>query len=302
MQCKKPHEGDCLSSVKSRLLFIDVIDVCYQKNIILGFFIWSRDRNLHWEGNYKVTSEEHHLLVSIKLDFIFLNKIQCEVFITMSILKKALRGGYSLLVKNSPVLASKIIYYRTLGKRLNLKNPVTFNEKLMWLKLFEDDSLKIRCTDKYLVRNYISQKGYSRLLIDLYEVYENVDQINFDKLPNRFVMKCTHASGFNIICLDKEKLDKKQTLSKFKKWMETDYSLIKCEPHYSNIKPRIIVEKFLDEGFNNNLPLDYMIHCFHGEPHFIEIGLDYENTDKKYALLTKGWELLPFLQGGARGK
>lgn len=212
----------------------------------------------------------------------------------MSIIKKILRKGYSLLVKFSPVLASKIIYYRFLGKRLNLRNPVTFNEKLMWLKLYEDDLLKTMCADKYLVRNYIRQQGYSHLLIELHEVYEHVEEINFEELPNRFVMKCTHASGFNIICADKEKLDKEQIISQLKKWVETDYSLIYCEPHYSNIKHRIIVEKFLDDEFHGDLPLDFKFHCFHGEPQMIEIIVPEGISKKRELLFNCDWELLPY--------
>lgn len=212
----------------------------------------------------------------------------------LSIIKKTLRKGYSLLVKYSPVIASKLIYFKFFGKRLNLRNPVTFNEKLMWLKLYEDDLLKTMCADKYLVRNYIRQQGYSHLLIELYDVYEIVEQIKFEEIPNRFVMKCTHASGFNIICADKEKMDKKQITSQLKKWMETDYSLIYCEPHYSNIKPRIIVEKFLNEELYDDLPLDFKIHCFHGEPQIIEIIVPEDSSNKRELLFNCDWDLLPY--------
>lgn len=161
----------------------------------------------------------------------------------MSILKRFLRFFFQLLIKKSPLVASKVIYFRTFGKRLNLKNPTTFNEKLMWLKLYEDDSLKTKCADKYLVRDYVRKAGYSRALIDLYKVYESVEDINFQELPKSFVMKCTHGSGFNIICPDKDKMDLQKTIVQLKKWMKMDYSRLAAEPHYSKIKPRIIVEK-----------------------------------------------------------
>ena len=125
-----------------------------------------------------------------------------------------------MLIKKMPVMASKYFYYINFRKRLNLKNPTTFNEKLMWLKLFEEDSLKSRCADKYLVRNYISKMGFSHLLIDLHEVYEHVDEIDFKKLPKSFVMKCSHGSGFNIICSDKEEIDEKQVKKQLKNWIE----------------------------------------------------------------------------------
>ncbi|MGN7476660.1 ATP-grasp fold amidoligase family protein [Solibacillus silvestris] len=175
-----------------------------------------------------------------------------------------------------------------------MKNPITFNEKLMWLKLYEDDSLKTICTDKYLVRDYIKQAGYSQILIDLYKVYENVDDIDFRELPNSFVMKCTHGSGFNIICACKDTLDRGKTILQLKKWMETDFSVINCEPHYSKIKPRIIVERFLGEEMNEKLPIDYKIHCFHGQPHIFDVVLNRGTKEKKHIMLNSGWQVIPY--------
>ncbi len=200
----------------------------------------------------------------------------------------------NLLIKKMPVSASKYFYWNTFKKRLNLKNPTTFNEKLMWLKLYEDDSQKARCADKYLVRDYVSQLGYSNILVDLFKVYENVEEISFQELPESFVMKCTHGSGFNIICPNKEKMDKKQTIVQLKKWMKSDYGLRAAEPHYSKIKPRIIVERFLDDELNGQLPTDYMIHCFHGTPHVIEVGVDNGDKEKMFGTFNCDWDVLPY--------
>lgn len=216
----------------------------------------------------------------------------------MSIIKKALRTGFSVVVKTSPTFASKVIYYKTFRKKLDLKDPKTFNEKLMWLKLFEDDSLKTKCTDKYLVRDYITDLGYSSILIDLYKVYDCVDDINFDELPNRFVMKCTHGSGFNIICSNKEQLNQKETIVRLKKWMKSDFSLSNAEPHYSKIKPRIIVERFLGAS-DRKLPIDYKIHCFHGKPEIIELVLNRGTDEKKYILMNLDWNILPYNEQSA---
>lgn len=199
-----------------------------------------------------------------------------------------------MLIKKMPVMASKYFYYINFRKRLNLKNPTTFNEKLMWLKLFEEDSLKSRCADKYLVRNYISKMGFSHLLIDLHEVYEHVDEIDFKKLPKSFVMKCSHGSGFNIICSDKEEIDEKQVKRQLKNWIEIDYGTQFCEPHYSPIKPRITVEKLLEGEKAGQVPVDYMVHCFHGVPQVIEVGVDCGINGKKYNTYNCDWELLPY--------
>lgn len=206
------------------------------------------------------------------------------------------------IYKNYPVIVSKYIFYKTFKIRLNLKNPSTFNEKLMWLKLNEDDSLKSKCADKYLVRDYIKQLGYSDRLIELYKVYESVEEIDFEELPNSFVMKCTHGSGFNIICTNKEKLNKDHTVIKLKKWMKTDYGLRAAELHYSKMKPRIIVERFLEDEVTSKRPIDYMIHCFHGEPKVIELGLNKENSNKKEILFNCDWEILPYNEASSNYK
>lgn len=211
----------------------------------------------------------------------------------MTIIKKVLKTGFSVVIKTSPALASKVIYYKKFRKKLDLKDPKTFNEKLMWLKLNEDDSLKTKCADKYLVRDYITELGYSSILIDLYKVYDSVEEINFDELPNRFVLKCTHGSGFNIICSNKEQLNEKETMVLLKKWMKTDFSLLSAEPHYSKIKPRIIVERFLGES-DGKVPIDYKIHCFHGKPEIIELVLHRGTNEQKYILLNSDWDVLPY--------
>ncbi|MEO4053432.1 ATP-grasp fold amidoligase family protein [Solibacillus sp. CAU 1738] len=198
-----------------------------------------------------------------------------------------------LLYKKHPVFLSKYFFYKTFKRKLNLKNPSTFNEKLMWLKLNEDDSIKAKCADKYLVRDYINQLGYSDLLVKLYKVYDTVEEIDFEELPSSFVMKCTHGCGFNIICLDKDKLDKEDTIQKLKEWMKTDYGNKMAELHYSKIKPRIIVERFLGDTVNGKVPSDYMIHCFHGVPQVIEVGENYGNN-KKYITFNCSWDVLDF--------
>lgn len=219
----------------------------------------------------------------------------------MLVLKKALRKVIFMLTKVSPVFVSKILYYLRFGKRLNLKNPKSINEKLMWLKLYEDDSLKVICADKYLVRDYISRLGYSSILVDLYNVYERADQIEFNQLPEKFIMKCTHGSGFNITCQNKREFNREHTKTLLKKWMKVDYSLINCEPHYAKIKPRIIVERLLEDS-NTQDPIDYQIHCFHGEPQIIEIIFNRWGIDKQYILVNRNWDILPYNEASARFK
>lgn len=220
----------------------------------------------------------------------------------MTIRKKVLRKIYSLLIKISPVLASKVIYYKCFRRKLNLKQPTYFNEKLMWLKLNEDDSLKAKCADKYLVRDYINSLGYSKILVELYKVYDSVEEIDFEELPNSFVMKCTHGCGFNIICPNKDELNIEDTIRKVNNWMKIDYGLYMAELHYSKIKPRIIVERFLGDKVNGKVPLDYMIHCFNGNPSVIEVGLNKSTLGKKEILFNKEWEKLPYNEASVNFK
>lgn len=211
----------------------------------------------------------------------------------MAVMKRLGRRLFTLVVKLSPVVASKLLYFKVFRRKLNLKAPSTFNEKLMWLKLNEPDELKTQCTDKYLVRDYVAKQCFPELLIDLIGIYERAEDIDFEQLPNRFVLKCTHGSGFNIVCANKLFLDKDYTKKQLNEWLETDYSLYCGEPHYAGIRPRIIIERFIGKR-SGQVPTDYKIHCFHGEPQFVEVVLDRDTAQKKHLLFTCDWELLPY--------
>lgn len=163
---------------------------------------------------------------------------------------------------------SKIYFKIVLGEKLNLDNPKTFNEKIQWLKLYEwpNNELAIKCADKYAVREYVKSCGYEDLLNDLYGVWDNADDINWAELPDRFVLKCNHGCGYNIICPDKSKLDEKSTKKQLNKWLKEDFGRFNIEPHYSKIKPKIICEKFLGSDIVN-----YNVFCCNNNPEFISV-------------------------------
>ncbi len=115
-------------------------------------------------------------------------------------IKRLIMGGLYFI---SPVLATKVIYKRTFKRKLNLNNPVTFNEKIQWLKLFWQHPLVSQCGDKYAVREYVARCGCENILNEIYGVYTKVDEIDYSIFPNKFVIKGTHGCGFNIICNDK---------------------------------------------------------------------------------------------------
>ncbi|CEN21905.1 ATP-grasp fold amidoligase family protein [Paraclostridium sordellii] len=161
----------------------------------------------------------------------------------------------------------KLLYRSYEGKKLNLENPITFNEKLQWLKLNDRNPLYTQLVDKYNVRRYVEAKLGDKYLIPLIGVYDNVDEIDFEKLPKSFVLKCTHDSGSVIVCDDKSKLDFNLTKERLKKSLNRNFYYCNREWPYKYVKPKIVCEKMLDSQI-----IDYKIFCFNGEPKFLYVG------------------------------
>ncbi len=208
--------------------------------------------------------------------------------------RELFRNIMGIISNFSPVLTSKIYYLVKMHKKLNLKNPKTFNEKLMYLKLnkYADNKLVTKCADKYKVREYVKDCGCEEILNELIDVYDSVDEINFDKLPNKFVLKCNHASGYNIICENKNKLDVEKTKRKLRKWMKSDYWKYVAEVQYKGIEKKIICEKFLESKDNNAIE-DYKIYCFNGVPKFCMVCIERNLGKPKKYFLDKDWNLMP---------
>lgn len=174
----------------------------------------------------------------------------------------------------------KLLFRLNLGRRLNLKNPVSFNEKLQWLKIFDNNPLYIKLADKYEVRKYVSEKVGDNYLIPLIGVYDHFDDIEFDHLPESFVMKCTHDSGSVIVVKDKNKFNYCQARSMINKKLRTNYFYKGREWPYKYIKPRIICEKLMVDEPGQELK-DYKIFCFNGEPLFIQIDYNRFKNHKR---------------------
>lgn len=178
-------------------------------------------------------------------------------------LKNLILSPLNLLYRISPITEIQLLYFLKLHKKLNLKNPKTFNEKMNWLKLYYRNDLMPKCADKYTARDYITQKGFGEFLPKLYWHGEKPADIPFDTLPNSFVLKSTSGSGNNIIVHDKSKLNIEETLAKVDKWLKEKYLVAYGEWHYMNIKPSIIVEELLSDGIHT-VPADYKMFCFNG--------------------------------------
>lgn len=209
------------------------------------------------------------------------------------LLKKSLlaimrsRGVRQLI---SDKLFLKCNYRWETGKSLDLQRPITFNEKLQWLKLNDRNPAYTCLVDKYCVREYVSKAIGEQYLIPLIALYNNTGEIEWDMLPDKFVLKCTHASGTNIICSNKTKLDVKNSVRKLNKWMRMNYFWRGREWPYKDVKPRIICEQYMVDESGVELK-DYKIFCFNGEPKLIQV--DHGRfSDHRRNLYDTSWNYL----------
>lgn len=184
-------------------------------------------------------------------------------------------------------------YFDCTGKSLNLENPQTFNEKIQWLKLYDSTPLKTRLADKYLVRDWVKEKIGEEYLIPLLGVWDKFEDIDFEKLPNQFVLKCNHGCGYNIIVKEKSKLNKKEAKNKTKEWLNEDFAFrFGFELQYSDIPRKIIAEKFI--GKNDEEIVDYKLWCFNGKVHYIQYLTD-RNIGLRMAFFNPNWEKQDFV-------
>lgn len=182
-------------------------------------------------------------------------------------------------------------YKQKTGKELNLKNPKTFDEKIQWMKLYDVTPLKTMLADKYACREWVTERIGDEYLVPLLGVWDSFDEIDFDTLPDKFVLKANHGCHWNVIVKDKKSLDLQETKKKFDKWMNTNYAFVYgLELQYMNIRPKIIAEAYLennDQGLN-----DYKVLCFNGKAESILFISERENGAKK-AFFDLDWNRLP---------
>lgn len=178
-------------------------------------------------------------------------------------------------------------------KKIDLKNPTEFNQKVQWLKAFYHPPILHQLVDKYAVRSYVEEKIGANYLNECISVHDRISDINFEELPNRFVIKVVNGCGYNIIVPDKSQLNIRKAKLKLLKWVNKDqYKRSGKEWAYKGVKPRIMVEKFMEEIGHSSLK-DYKFYCFNGKPKFVEIHLD-RNTDHKSSFYDLNFQQLPF--------
>jgi hypothetical protein len=163
-------------------------------------------------------------------------------------------------------------FKKELGRDLNLEEPIKYNDKIQWLKLNWYDATAIICVDKYEVRKFVEEKIGSKVLNELYGIFNSVEEIELNLLPKAFVVKATHDSGSHFVCKDKNSTNWRAEFKKMKSWLKTNYYWESREWVYKDIRPRLICEKYLTEDNGDEL-LDYRLFCFGGEPKFIALDL-----------------------------
>lgn len=207
-----------------------------------------------------------------------------------NLIKNAILAPFNVLYKISPEVDLKLLFFIKQHYRLNLDEPKTYNEKLQWIKLYDHNSLMPICCDKYTVREFVRKQGCGEILNELYWEGFNPNEIPFESLPEKFVIKVTHGSTFNIICKDKSKLNKEKAINDCKKWLNAKFLPCYGEWFYGKEKPRVIVEKFIESTDDDQLR-DYKVFCYNGEPEFIRVDTD-RFTDHKDRIYDKEWKLL----------
>lgn len=184
-------------------------------------------------------------------------------------------------------------FFKETGERLDLANPTTYNQKIQWIKLYGVNAQTTMLSDKYKVREWISKTIGEQYLIPLLGVWNSFEEIDFDSLPDRFVLKANHGSGMNAIIEDKKSLDMGNLKNKVHEWLRTDYAFYSgFEMQYSNIERKIIAEKYMENSAGNLN--DYKVLCFNGEPKYILYVTNRRNSVKK-AFYDLEWNKQPFV-------
>jgi len=202
------------------------------------------------------------------------------------------------LCRKDPERLFCIRYKRTTGHTLNSRNPKTLYEKIAYLAFHTDTREWSRLADKVNVREYIEECGFGEFVPQMYGAWEDASLIDFDKLPNAFVIKTNNASATNIIVKDKSTIDIDDVKNKLNKWLKWKYGLETCQPHYSRIKPLILAEELLiDEETTRQgkLLIDYKFYCVNGKPKYVMVMTDRKpnSHDVKVGIFDMDWKLYP---------
>ena len=216
----------------------------------------------------------------------------------MGVSTKIKEQFWSAITVLSPKLNTKLHYRRVFGKKLDLDNPQTFNEKILWLKLkrYMHNPLVIQCADKYRVRDYVIKCGCGDILNELIGAYNSADEIPWQQLPKSFVLKWNFGAKMNFICLDKSKVSETEIVAQFRKWGKRKYWLQYSEMQYKYAPKKIVCEKLLGKPYDPNVPWeapeDYKVYCFNGVPKYVMVCVGRKNGQKPhFYFFDTNWKL-----------
>lgn len=194
----------------------------------------------------------------------------------------------------------KKMFYFNMGRKPELDDPKTFNEKLQWLKLNDRKDEYTMMVDKYRVREYVAATIGEEYLIPLLGVWDDPDEIDFDRLPDRFVLKCNHNSGRGLyICRDKSRLDRKKAKKNLKKGLKENFYYAGREWPYKNVSRKVIAEQYMTDTPDSDFLTDYKFFCFHGKADCVMLCLDRASGDTKFYFFDRAWNLCRY---NLRGK
>lgn len=206
---------------------------------------------------------------------------------------------FDKLIKND-ALYLKMEYYFQTGRRLNLNNPKSYNEKLQWLKIHDRKPEYTQMVDKAGVKDYIAKTIGEQYVIPTLGVWKHFDEIDFTTLPEKFVLKCTHDSGGLVICKDKKTLDKVSAKEKIEKCLKKNYFYGTREWPYKDVEPRIIAEPLLEQA-NGEEICDYKVMCFNGKAKLIELHMNRHSDHHTQDFYDVNWQKTEISQGKGYG-
>ena len=192
---------------------------------------------------------------------------------------------------HNDTLYLKLLFYFTMGKRLDLKHPKTFNEKLQWLKLYNRRPEYTTMVDKYAVKEYVASKIGKEYVIPTLGVWDKPEQIEWDKLPDRFVLKTTHGGGNTgvVICKDKSTFNREQAIAKLNRSLQSDIYVNFREWPYKNVPKRIIAEEYIEDSRSKDL-VDYKFFCFDGYADSVMLCLERQEGETKFYFFDSDWQ------------
>lgn len=192
----------------------------------------------------------------------------------MNLIKSAKRQILHFIIDHYPKIFIDKNWQARYGHKIDWDNPRNINEKMQWLICYGDTSEWPRLADKYCVREYIKEKGYGDTLVKLYGAWERAEDIDFDSLPEKFVLKCNHDSASTKIVDKSQGVDREELVRFYSARLKQKYGYTNCEPHYNKIKPLVMAEEFLQQEPPFKSLTDYKFWCFDGKAYYVLVMFD----------------------------